>query len=96
MLQSQVIDWLKFPLSIAVVFIHAFNWPSTYVPFSANLSSFNGMDFYNLVRSAISHSIAHVAVPIFFLIAGFLFFLKISAFNSFTGWKSKLQSLFTL
>ena len=30
LLQSQTIDWLRFPLAVAVVFIHSFGYPLTY------------------------------------------------------------------
>ena len=49
-LQSQTINWLRFPLAVAVVFVHSFGISSEYTLPSLNISFFSGMDFFNLTR----------------------------------------------
>lgn len=67
-IQSQAIDALRFPLAVAVVFIHS------------GLSNSIGWDCHNDILSNllvfVINSILPAAVPLFFLISGFLFFLK--------------------
>lgn len=55
LLQSQTIDWLRFPLAVAVVFIHSFGYPLTYTLPALNIHSFSGMDVYNVIRICFSH-----------------------------------------
>lgn len=50
-------------------------------------------DLYDLLRVAISHVVAHCAVPIFFLISGYLFFSKLQDWN-IDIWKDKIKSRF--
>lgn len=79
-LQSQVISFLRFPLIVAVVFVHS----------NPGVVIFNGVSFINIcnfpiyqeVRYFITDIVARIAVPAFFLISGFLFFRKIDCFNS--------------
>lgn len=55
------------------------------------------MDIYNLIRICFSHVVTHVAVPTFFLISGFLFFLKVQKWNReiyFRKIKSRFHTLF--
>ena len=54
LLQSQTIDWLRFPLAVAVVFIHSFGYPLTYTLPALNIHSFSGMDVYNVIRICFS------------------------------------------
>ena len=91
-LQSQTINWLRFPLAVAVVFIHSFGIPSEYALPSLNISSFSGMDFFNLIRICFSHVITHVAVPIFYLISGYLFFFRLKDFDFRRGYLEKIKS----
>lgn len=72
-LQSSVIDWLRFPLAIAVVFIHSFGA----YPFDLDTlhsGPFTGMSIYNWIRICFSHVFTHIAVPTFYVISGYLFF----------------------
>lgn len=74
-IQSQTIDLLRFPLIIAVVFIHNTGLPSNYViPVLGTDSFYTCLSIYNKVF--FSHVLAHIAVPIFFFISGYLFFIK--------------------
>lgn len=94
LLQSQTIDLLRFPLAVAVVFIHSFGIPSDYSLPSLNISSLTGMDVYNLIRICFSHVLTHVAVPTFYLISGFLFFLGLKEFKIRGGYLKKVKSRF--
>ena len=80
-LQSQTIDWLRFPLALAVVFIHSFGLPSEVDVKAIDYGALTGMDVYNLFRIMGSHVLTHIAVPTFFLISGFLFFLKMEKWS---------------
>lgn len=71
--QSNVINFLRFPLIIAVLFIHNYN-PS--------VVGNNELHIYNGVSEFFSQVLGRVAVPFFFLISGFLFFFKVEHFDS--------------
>lgn len=83
-LQSRVINFLRFPMIVAVVLQHAFlesvkvNMPEVGIPVYHNLSFL------------ISKVFAYVAVPLFFFISGYLFFYHTSF--SFSVYKRKLHS----
>lgn len=80
-LQSRTIEWLRFPLVVAVVFIHSFGEPKEYVLPLQNISTFSGVDIYNLTRICFSHVLTHIAVPVFFVISGYLFFYNVKEFT---------------
>lgn len=90
-LQSKVIDFLRFPMIIGVVLLHAhlgsikgLNIPDTGIPIYQNLSFF------------ISKIIVYTAVPLFFFISGYLFFYHVTSF-SFDIYKKKLKTrIYTL
>ena len=92
-LQSSVIDWLRFPLAVAVVFIHSFGIPSEVDVSLIDWDNLSSMDFYNLVRICFSHVLTHIAVPTFFLVSGFLFFYKLKEFN-WTIYVQKMKKRF--
>lgn len=71
-IQSQTINLLRFPLIIAIIFIHSKHVP-TIIDY-VNWNGFSGIDIYNLIRYTCSYVIADLAVPTFFAISGFLFF----------------------
>lgn len=79
-LQSQVIDWLRFPLIIAVIFIHSFG-PEVNMQ-EIDYSNLTSFDIYNIFRVAISHVLTHIAVPCFFLFSGYLFFIKMEKWSA--------------
>lgn len=69
-LQSKVIDLLRFPLIVAVVFIHG-----------VGKDIFNNFNFipsndFILLTNLTTNGICRIAVPLFFLISGYLFFAK--------------------
>ena len=77
-LQSQVIDFLRFPLAVGVVLIHA----------SADSIVMNGVSVmedgqfpvFQAVSFLCSKVFAAIAVPLFFFISGYLFFYKLPGF----------------
>lgn len=78
-LQSSVISFLRFPLIVAVVFIHS-------IPENVGLNALSDVTNDNLTvyegtRYFISNIVARIAVPAFFFISGFLFFRKTDYFN---------------
>lgn len=88
-LQSKTIDWLRFPLAIFVIFIHnGFIFSST---LSSNNPFLNTNNYYRLILT-----ITAIAVPSFFMFAGYLFFNKIKAWNKevyFSKIKIRLRTL---
>ena len=80
-LQSQVIDWLRLPMALAVVFIHSFGSPAHVDMARLHADPLCGASLYDFVRIAGSNVISHCAVPTFFLISGFLFFYKVREWN---------------
>lgn len=77
-LQSQTIGFLRFPLMLMVVFIHA---PHTKGDMqSVNYYNMSGEDIYTIVV-ALAHTLTNVAVPAFFMFSGFLFFYNTKSFT---------------
>ena len=70
--ESRVISSLRLPLAIMVVAIHSFisieGW--RYGDVAMQGAGSNTAEYFMI---AFSHVLCHVAVPIFFLISGFLF-----------------------
>ena len=71
---SNTIDFLRFPLIIAVVFIHCD--PASMVIGGKELVEKNTYPIYSLLRWIVSEEVAKIAVPLFFFISGFLFFYR--------------------
>lgn len=70
------------PLAILVVFAHSFGEPPEYrIPSEAFASGLNAMDIYNLLRLFFSRVLSQVAVPAFFVISGYLFFIKANVYD---------------
>jgi surface polysaccharide O-acyltransferase-like enzyme len=90
-LQSKTINWLRFPLVIAVVFIHM----NPVVDMQqVCYSSLSGMDIYSIVGALVSHVLTGIAVPCFFMFSGFFFFYKTEKWNR-SVYLKKLKSRFT-
>ena len=68
---STVLDILRFPMIVLVLFMHV-------VPISANAipHEFSWESLYLFTTEFVAHNFGRIAVPIFFLISGYLFFLK--------------------
>ncbi len=88
-LQSQTIDFLRFPLIMMVVFIHMS--PKTINLIDAKYTLLSGPGIYNVVKILFSHIIPSIAVPTFFFISGFLFFSNFQEW-SWNGYKKKIGS----
>lgn len=78
-LQSKSIDFLRFPLIVGVVFIH--NYASTIIVQGVEIGNDTFMPVYHMASELFSQVIARIAVPLFFFISGFLFFLNVHMFN---------------
>lgn len=87
-LESKTIDFLRFPLIIGVIFIH--NYSSTMTVQGVEMGNDTFMPAYHIASELFSQVIGRVAVPLFFLISGFLFFLRVD-FDK-TSYLRKLRS----
>ena len=85
--QSKSIDLLRFPLIIGVIYIHNYMKNLDLGVLSGNESI---QFIYGFTQELLSQGIARVAVPLFFMISGFLFFLN-TDFNKAT-YLRKLRS----
>ena len=76
---SEAIDFVRFPLAVMVVFIHSFP-DSPNLDFTAiDYSSLSAFDTYNILRRFCSNIFPSIAVPSFFFISGYFFFLNSAA-----------------
>lgn len=85
---SESINMLRFPLAILVVFVHSFGADVDVSELHA--SGLTGLTVYDYIRLFFSVVIARSAVPIFFIISGYLLFLKVEEYNK-TVYVSKLR-----
>lgn len=92
-LQSLVIDWMRFPMAIAVVFIHSFGSPPSIDFDILHNDPISLTSIYNFIRIMMSKVITHTAVPTFFMFSGYLFFYKMKEWNM-NIYKGKLQKRF--
>ena len=76
--QSQVFDWLRFSMAVAVVVLHADK--------SLEYPSF---PIYSTLCIFFPQGICRIAVPCFFLISGYLFFRNLESWD-FEIWKGKM------
>lgn len=76
---SESINMLRFPLAILVVFVHSFGADIDVAGLHA--SGLTGLAVYDYIRLFFSVVIARSAVPIFFIISGYLLFLKMEEYN---------------
>lgn len=76
--ESKAIDLCRLPLALAVIFIHLNMMQNATMVNWAHLGS---MDVYRLVECAVTNELAAIAVPLFFLISGYLFFYRVPNFN---------------
>lgn len=77
-LQSKTIDALRFPLAVLVVYIHSKITAENTVP---DWDNYQAADIFITVQILISNVIAHVSVPLFYVVSGFLFFYKLDGFT---------------
>lgn len=76
---SETITILRFPLAILVVFIHVYH-PDIDV-YKLHSMGFSGIAVYEYVCRFFSMVLGSSAVPIFFMISGFLLFLKVDSYS---------------
>lgn len=77
---SEVLNYLRFPLIIGVIFIH--NYSTTVVVGGDELRNMADIPMYNYISTLFSLIIGEIAVPLFFLISGYLFFYKVDNFDN--------------
>ncbi|WDF68351.1 acyltransferase family protein [Sphingobacterium oryzagri] len=73
---SEIIEMLRFPLIILVVFVHMLPFEQKSIPWDGTWYT-----AYVLITELISHHIGRLAVPLFFIFSGYFFFLKIDNWN---------------
>ncbi len=93
--ESKAIDYLRIPLAIGVIIIHMnmckCDWIINYA------HPFRDLDFYSLFTLFFTNKIGGIAVPLFFLISGYLFFYHLKEWNLTTYQtkiKKRVKSLF--
>ena len=79
---------LSFLLIILVVFLHSYNATIRFE--NSELEVNEGL--YNILQEFISQGIARIAVPLFFIISGFLFYRNVD--GTFQGFVIKMKSRF--
>ena len=87
-LSSERHSVLRFPLIVSVVFIHAYGTEVGLAKGAIGVGSSSYLS--DFVRNLISQGIARPAVPLFFLVSGYFFFLGFSW--SIANYKKKLNS----
>jgi len=65
LIQSQALDWLRFPLAVLVIFIHTH---SPLVGYAESTGDAVPLQFYMMLRP-----LARFAFPTFFIISGYFF-----------------------
>ena len=81
---SKVIAWLRFPLACLIVLLHSQILEPTYRPIVASSG------FAYALKILLSEGICRVAVPAFFLISGYLFFLNLEKWDK-DVWIGKMK-----
>ena len=93
---SDTINFMRYPLALAIMYIHA---PGL-IPINLDLiheNTFSLYSFYDMLRICFSNVIAHISVPTFLLISGYLFFNNLKEWNwniYFTKLRKKFFTLF--
>lgn len=89
--ESRFLSWVQptqFILAVLVVFIHSYN-ASAY-----DLSYNNGLSTIILyVEDIISQDLAHISVPLFFAISGYLFYRDVNIYSLWNKLKRRTKSL---
>jgi peptidoglycan/LPS O-acetylase OafA/YrhL len=83
---SQRLDLLRFPLIVFVVYLHATAMEVTYGDTTVRLT---GSATVQALKLALSGGLQRTAVPLFFLFAGYLFFLDFD--GSPAAWRAKVR-----
>lgn len=88
-LLSKTISYLRFPLTVGVVFIH-FNIAKNGFSMHGVKYGLNNPDWYFFIINFFSEVLPRIGVPLFFLISGFLFFYR-KEYNG-TIYRQKLRT----
>lgn len=89
-LMSEFINLIRFPLIVLVVLIHSHFIPVGYsLPYNSYMSEY---PIYCNISYLCSELIARVAVPLFFVISGYLFFKKNVRAYSLKDYRSKIRT----
>lgn len=86
---SEIIRFLRFPLAVLIVLLHA-RFQSGAIGDVSFSYSRNQYPIYYSLSNIMSDYICQIAVPLFFLLSGYLFFFNVSSF-SWDIYKSKLR-----
>ena len=93
---SNIISFLRFPLTVMVVLIHCFGAGECRIG-DIQWDAFSAWNAYDIIRVTMKHVICQIAVPAFFLMSGYLFFQKLQDKWDWSIWKRKIRSrVFTL
>ncbi|MFD2557058.1 acyltransferase family protein [Sphingobacterium tabacisoli] len=84
-MKIESIDVLRFPLMLLVLFVHTIPEEIVPVPFTFSMEA-----CYVWISEILSHHLGRIAVPMFFVFSGYLYFFKI---NDFKFEQYKKQSL---
>lgn len=90
---SEIIRILRFPLALLVVLLHAEPSIDGWNPHDMTLE-YMGVNVAGIIMYSLSHILAQIAVPAFFLISGYLFFVKLEKWD-YRVWKRKMVSRFS-
>lgn len=85
---SRKIKFISLFAMIAVVYIHSYNFTDNYLTPTTRISE--GFSFSAMFEYFFSNGICQFAVPLFFIISGFLFYYTYK--NTLDGYKTKLSS----
>lgn len=75
-LYSRIIDFLRFPLAVLIILLHNNPLGIQFAMHENDMDSYNSAPVYYLLHHLFTNNIARIAVPLFFFIPGYLFFLK--------------------
>ncbi len=87
------LNLLRFPLVVLIVFLHAYS--NTVVFSDEEIGIRDSIFIVDFVRNFVSQGVARIAVPVFFLMSGYLFFLgfELSKESYLIKLKSRTKSL---
>ena len=90
---SDRLSSLRFPLIVGVVFIHAYGFSVLYSNKAIGINSFS--NYLIFFQNLISQGVGRIAVPMFFLLSGYFFFInfKFSTRSFFNKLSSRCKTL---
>lgn len=80
-IDSKIIHTIRFPLICLVVCVHSFSFIKGWDINNLDLHNLSGADIYSLFCITFSMTLAHIAVPTFFLLSGFLFVMGLEKWS---------------